>query len=139
MNKSAWSIIVMGIILVSLLAMGMWMTLAMVQETPGSMRKLSGTLRDRFGFESVGATIRFDGARTLLSVVYETRADSRSNLSVQKAEMRNVAEFAIAKYDGSDKNDLDAIVVTRTETHGNGQSHVAHHTEPNPGKRRSAQ
>jgi hypothetical protein len=26
-------------------------------------------------------------------------------------------------------------VVTRTEIHGNGQSHVAHHTEPNPGKR----
>ena len=86
----------------------------------GRDSKLASAVRNKFGFDSVGALVRQEGKKKVLWVSYLTLKDSKLIDEVQKKEMAEVAKYAISEYQGRDKSSLHHIAITRKERHGSG-------------------
>ena len=136
MNRSIWSIVVIGFLTVVFMVMAMLVMFQEYSRSPySSSTKLAISIRNEFHFESVGSGTKDEGPRHLLVIQYETHANSKFDTSVQTREMQKVAEFAAEKYDPIERKRIDEIRVQRTEIHGRGcfqQSYVADHSIPNP-------
>lgn len=121
------------------LAIGMALSLGQFQETPAvEWVRLSEAVGREFKAEHVAVKIALQKNPSAMAIAYSSLLDTKFNLSVQNAEMENVAKFAIKNYKGKEQTMLDEIQITRSETHGRGcfqQTYVAHFTLPNPLKR----
>lgn len=126
----------MGFVTITLLIVGMMISLMQFQKGSPAVKfvKLAELVGREFKVDNVGADVRMDPAPGNLRITYLTRVDSKFDTSVQNAEMRKVAEFAIKNYEGSDRHHLGEIQVVRSETHGSGcfqTTYVARFTLPN--------
>jgi len=129
----------MAFITIVLLVVGMMVSLMQFQRGSPAVKlvKLAEQIRNEFKVENVGADVRIEPMPGHLRITYLTRVDTKFDSTVQNQEMWKVAEFAIKKYEGSDRPRLGEIQVSRSESHGSGcfqQTYVAHVTVPNPYK-----
>ena len=118
------------------LTVGMMVSLGQFTETPAiEWIKLAEALTKEFNLQNVSVRVNIANRPTSMRISYLTRTDSKFNLSVQNAEMENVANFAVKNYRGRDLTAIDQVQVTRSETHGSGcfqQTYVATFMLPNP-------
>jgi len=132
-------IAVMGLVTMLVMAIGMAMSLGQFQDVPAvEWVRLSESVGREFKAEHVTVKITLQKNPSTMAIAYTSLLDTKFNLSVQNAEMENVAKFAIKTYKGKEQTMVDEIQVTRSETHGSGcfrQTYVAHFTLPNPLKR----
>jgi len=129
----------MGLLAMLVLAAGMAMSLSQFQDTPAvEWVRLSEAVGREFKADHVTVKITLQKNPSTMALAYSSLLDTKFNLSVQNAEMENVAKFAIKTYKGREQTMVDEIQITRSETHGRGcfqQTYVAHFTLPNPLKR----
>jgi hypothetical protein len=136
-SKGLWAILVMGFVTVTLLVVGMMISLTQFQAGSPAVKfvKLAEQIGREFGIETVAAEVRVDPAPGSLRISYLTRVDSKFDLTVQNAEMKKIAEYAIKNYQGNDRSWISDVQIQRSETHGSGcfqQTYLAHFTLPNP-------
>jgi hypothetical protein len=136
-SKGLWVIIVMGFLTITLLVVGMMMSLTQFQAASPAVKfvKLAEQISHEFKLEPVAAEVRLQPPPGALRVTYLTRVDTKFDITAQNAEMKKIAEFAIKNYQGNDRNWISDIQIQRSETHGSGcfqQTYVANFTLPNP-------
>ena len=126
----------MGMLSMLALALGMAISLGQFTEAPAVewVRVSEGVARE-FNAEQVSTRINLRVSPSVMTVSYSSLVDTKYDLSVQNAEMENVAKYAINSYKGREQTMVDEIQITRSETHGSGcfkQTYVAHFTLQNP-------
>lgn len=136
MSKTVWLIATMGMLTMLALALGMALSLGQFTEVPAvEWVRVSETIAREFKAEQVSTRINLRSSPSVMTVTYSSLIDTKYDLSVQNAEMENVAKYAITNYKGREQTLVDEIQVTRSETHGSGcfkQTYVAHFTLQNP-------
>ncbi len=137
MGKSVWFIVVFGLLATAGLAIAMFLTLEMFQQSAaGSQSKTAEAVQAKFKFESVIALVIIEEGRPHLGLRYST-TQGLPNAEGETAQMTEVAQFAIGTYDGKDKRLIEEIRVTRRERRGAGfwvNTYESRHTIPNPFK-----
>ena len=121
MNRSLWTILILGCLTALLLSIFMLVTLDTYQQSPAGNRfAFAETIRTQFQFESAGADVTHINGRMVLRLSYITKKHSNYDPAVQRKEMQDVLGFAMKTYDGKDKATIQEIEVRRTEIRGRG-------------------
>ena len=140
MSRTVWSIVIIGFLTAVFLVVAMFFLFKEFgQSRYSSATKLAQGIRSEFHFDSVGTATDSlpapEGMKNVLLVQYETRADSKFDVSAQNQEMDKVAKFAAEKSDPFERKRIEEIRIRRTEIHGRGcfqQSYVSDRSVPNP-------
>lgn len=136
MSKSIWVILIMGVVLALVLAVGMMVTLGQFSETPAlEWVRLAEAIKTEFKAHQVGVRVSYMNMPSVMRVNYVSGTDSKFNSSVQNSEMEAIANFALKNYKGRDLSSIDQVAVTRSEIHGSGcfqQTYVAKFELANP-------
>lgn len=121
MARSAWMVLVLGILGMGMLMLGMCVSLdTFAGSAAGARVKVAQGARSQFGFESAAAWLTMEGSKRVLHVSYVTRQSSGFDMTVQNAELERVGTYVVNHYDGTDKKEIDEIRVLRTEIRGRG-------------------
>jgi len=135
-NRSIWTIALIGFISAVVLTGGMLLILWQFRDSPLSKTtKIAVSVKSEYRFDSVGAELQPGAQKTALVIHYETRTDSKFNSDFQVREMKAVADFAAGKAEPFDRRMIDEIRVRRTEVRGSGcwqRNYVSNNTFPNP-------